>query len=141
MPAAISTTRMTATTTSTTMQNGGHQRVFATNRVRCCQRSLSAVARQPGDQQPRRPGHRCGGNDDERERHAALDHDDLGPAVGYGEADVDGGDRDQPERVDGRAVEPPEQQRRRRLKRADDNPPEQRPAGCRVEARPAGRSA
>src|SRR3954463_6643994 len=40
-PAAISATTMAATTQSTTMQNGGHQRVLATKWVRYCQRSLS----------------------------------------------------------------------------------------------------
>ena len=39
-PAAISTTMMAATTTSTAMQKGGHQRVLATNWVRCCQAGL-----------------------------------------------------------------------------------------------------
>jgi hypothetical protein len=36
-----------ATTQSTTMQNGGHQRVLATKWVRCCQRSLSPWPARP----------------------------------------------------------------------------------------------
>ena len=82
-------TMIAATTKSTAMQNGGHQRVLATKWVRCCQRSLSPWPTKPGDQQPRRPGDRRGGDDDERERHAALDRDHLRPSVGDGEADVD----------------------------------------------------
>src|SRR3954470_1627724 len=52
MPAAISTAMIAATTQSTTMQNGGHQRVPATKWVRCCQRSL-----RPGPARPATSSH------------------------------------------------------------------------------------
>jgi hypothetical protein len=68
-------------------------------------------------------GHRDGGHDDEGKRHAALDGDDLRPSVGDGEADVDGRDHGEPERVDRRALEPPEDQRRGGRQQPDDDPP------------------
>ena len=50
MPAAISTTMIAATTQSTTMQSGGHQRLLATKCVRCCGERENAEDRiqQPG---------------------------------------------------------------------------------------------
>jgi hypothetical protein len=110
MPAAISPTMIAATTQSTTMQNGGHQRVLATKWVRCCQRSLSPCPARPATSSHGDPLTGGGGHDDEGEGHAALDGDDLRASVGDGEADVDGGDHDEPERVDRRAVQPPDEQ-------------------------------
>ena len=78
MPAAISTTRIAATTKSTTMQNGGHQRVLATNWVAVLPEVLEAVARQTDHQQPRRSCHCSGGDDDETGGDAGLDGDELG---------------------------------------------------------------
>ena len=118
MPAAISTTMIAAATTSTTMQKGGHQRVLATNWVRCCHRSLRAWPARPATSSQGVPVTAAAGDDDEGEGHAAFDGDDLGSSVGYGETDVDSGDHDGPEGIHGRTVQPPEDQRRPRFCRA-----------------------
>ena len=46
-PIAIAAATMAAATQSVVAQNGGHHRVFATNRVRCCQKSLTSRLRKP----------------------------------------------------------------------------------------------
>ena len=122
MPAAISTTMIAATTQSTIMQNGGHQRVLATKWRAVLPEVLESVAGEAGHQQPRRSGHRGRGHDDEGDGHAAFDGDDLRSSVGDGEPDVDGGDHGQSRGVDGRAVQPPEQQRCGGLGEADRDP-------------------
>jgi len=62
--------------------------------------AMGGVARHD---QPRRSGDRGGGEDDEEAGHAALDgHDDRSP-VRDREADVDGGDQRNGERMDRRA--------------------------------------
>src|SRR4051794_7262020 len=71
---------------------------------------FQAVAGEPGHEQPRRPGHGRGGDDDECGGHRGLDGDDPWAAVGDGEPDVDRGDQGQPERVDGGVVKPEERQ-------------------------------
>jgi hypothetical protein len=87
---------------------------------------LEAVADEAGDQQPRSAGD-CGGTyENEGERHAALDGDDLHASVGHRESDIDRGDGHQAERVDGRAVEPPEDERRGGLDDADGDAPDDR---------------
>jgi hypothetical protein len=72
---------------------------------------LESVAGEAQHQQPRRPGDTGRGKHYEQGGDAALDDDDSWPSVGHGEADVDRRDQDEPERVDGRRVEPPERER------------------------------
>ena len=126
-----------ATTKSTVMQNGGHQRVSATNWVRCCQRSLSPWPASAATSSHGDPRDRDRRQDDEAHGHPALDGDDLRPSVGDGEADVDEGDPHRPDGVDGGRVQPPEQQWRRGLDEADSDAPQLRGAqrSCRA-ARP-----
>ena len=71
-----------------------------------------------------------GEQDAEQGMHEAVlrGGDDLRPSIGDGEADVDGGDHDQPERVHRRAVQPPERQGGRRLQQPDDDPSQHRGA-------------
>src|SRR3954466_7125097 len=80
---------------------------------------FEAMADEADDQQPRGRGDRGGGHDHEGEGHAALDGDDPHASVSDGEADVDRRYHRQTERVDGRAVQPPEHQRRGGLDDAD----------------------
>jgi hypothetical protein len=89
---------------------------------------LQPVSGKAGDEQPRRPGDRCRGDDDEPGCDPGLDGENQPAPVGHREPDVDGRDRGQAERVDGRGVEPPEGERGGRLGDADDEPPDDRPA-------------
>ena len=89
---------------------------------------LCAVSEQASNEQPGRAGHGRRRDDDEDHRDAAFDGDDPGTTVGDGEADVDGGDNDEAERVDRRRIEPPEGQWRGSLCRSGDKPPDDRHA-------------
>src|SRR5690242_14929225 len=85
---------------------------------------LEPVAEEADHQQPRRPGDTRRGEHDEDSGNDALDDDDGRPSVGHGETDVDRRDQGQPERVDGRRVEPPERHRRGGLQGADHDAPQ-----------------
>ena len=134
MPAAVSPTMIAATTQSTTMQNGGHHRVLATKWL--LPEVLEPVPRHAGHEKPRRFRNRGGGHHDEGEGHGAFDRDDLRPSVGDGEADVDEGDRYEPQRVNRGAIQPPEGERGCRLQEADHDPPQH---GRAERARRSGR--
>src|SRR6266480_4828332 len=76
-------------------------------------RIFDPMGREPEGKEPRRSGDAGGGDGDEAHRDTTLDDDDPRPSVGDREADVDGGDRGESERVDGRRIEPPEREWRR----------------------------
>src|SRR5918993_3396289 len=132
----ISTTRMAAATQSTTRQNGGHQRVLATNWRRCCHRSLS-----PGPTKPS-PGSQAGPVTPTAARTTnppatgGFDGDHPRPSVSDREADVDGRDQGYRQGIDGGCIQPPEAERDRGLDDAPDDAPEhgcpQRPLRQRV---------
>ena len=125
-PAAISTTMMAASTQSTAMQKGGHHRVLATKWVRCCQRSFRPWPTKPATSSHGVPVTAAAADENEGERHAALDSDDPHASVGHREPDIDRRDDRQAERVDRRAVEPPEDERRGGLDDADADAPADR---------------
>ena len=69
------------------------------------------MASEAGHQQPRRPGDpRCGHHHKGRGDHG-LDGDHGRSSIGDREADVDGRDQGQPQRIDGRWIQPPEAER------------------------------
>ena len=70
---------------------------------------------------------RCS-DDYEHRCDVRLDGDDEPTSVGDREADVDGHDQCETERVHRRRIEPPEDERRRCLDSAPDDPPDDRPA-------------
>ena len=114
---------MAAAIQSTTRQNGGHHRVFATNLRRCCQRSLSPWPARPRTSSHGDRGHGRRGDDDEDRSDGALDGDHRRASIGDREADVDRRDQYEPERVDRSRIEPPERERRRRLDCSPDESP------------------
>jgi hypothetical protein len=69
------------------------------------------VAGEAGHQQPRRSGDARRADHDKDRRDHRLNGDHRLPSIGYGEADVDGRDQGQPERIDGCRVQPPQAQR------------------------------
>src|SRR3954453_17588385 len=127
MPTAISPALIAATTQSTTMQNGGHHRVLATKWLRCCQRSLSPWPARPATSSHGDPVIAAAAT----MTNAKVTLLSTAMTVGDREADIDRGDHGQPERVDGRAVQPPEGQWRRRLQQPDDDPPQHGGSVCR----------
>jgi len=116
-----------ATTQSTTRQNGATTWYLQRIDDDAAKRSLP-VAEQPNHEEPRGSGDGSGGEHHEDARDRTLDGNNGPSTVGHGEADVDGRDHGQSERVDGRRIEPPETERRGRLKAADNNPPQHRAA-------------
>src|SRR4051794_31215698 len=66
---------------------------------------LQAMTGEADDEQPRRGGDRCGGDEDESAGDAGFDGDDVPASIAADcETDVDGGDHHQSERVDGGRV-------------------------------------
>src|SRR5919109_5192288 len=94
---------------------------------------FEAVAGETDDEQPRCVCDRRGGDDDEHAGDTGFDGEDGSASVGDREADVDRGDHDEPERVDGRGVEPPERERCGRLRNSDDQSPDDRSAQPRAD--------
>src|SRR3954447_14822683 len=95
MPAAISPTTIAATT----MQNGGHHCVFATKWLRWCQRSLSPCPTRPATSSHSEPVTAAAATTTKVKAALFSTAIIFRPSVGDGEADVDGGDYDEPERV------------------------------------------
>jgi hypothetical protein len=75
-----------AATQSTTRQNGGRHRVLATNRVRCCHRSLMPWPTRPITTSQT---NRHGGEDDEARCHTNLGSDYDRATIGDGAPDID----------------------------------------------------
>src|SRR5205085_7599328 len=99
---------------------------------------FEAMANETDDKQPRGRGDRGGGDDHEGEGHTDLDRDDPYTSIPDSEADVDRRYHRQTERVDDRAVQPPEHQRRGSLDDTDADAREHRrpiPSGHRGSRR------
>jgi hypothetical protein len=78
------------------------------------------MAGEAGHQQPRRSADARCGNDHEDGGDRSLGGDHGRSSARYGEADVDGRDQGQRQRVDGRRVQLPEAERRCGLEDAED---------------------
>ncbi len=88
------------------------------------------MASEAEHQQPGRPGDARGGEDHKGGGDPDLDGDDPRPSVSHREADVDGRDQGQRQRIDRRGIKPPEAERCRGLDGAEDDTPEH---GCRSD--------
>src|SRR6266508_6730218 len=84
---------------------------------------LETVTSETDHEEPRCACDRRGGDDDEHAGNTGFDSENGSASVGDRETDIDRGDHHQPERVDGRRIEPPERKRRGRLRGSDDQSP------------------
>src|SRR3954452_4901367 len=126
MPATISAAMIAATAQSTTRQNGGRQRVLATNWLRCCQRSFNPWPARPATSSHGELVTAAAATMTEHAGDTDFDGENVSAPVGDREADVDRGDHRESERVDGRCVEPPEEERCRCLGDSDCQSPDDR---------------
>ena len=85
-----------ATVQSTTRQNGGHQRVLATNLLAVLPQILEPVTGEPSDEQPRGDSHPTAAITTNAVATAHLGHEDARAAIGNGEADVHRSDETRP---------------------------------------------
>src|SRR4051794_39053004 len=133
MPAAISTAMIAATTQSTTMQNGGHQRVPATKWLRCCQRSLSPWPARPATSSHGDPVTAAAATTTNPKATLLSAAMILGLPSAAAKPTCPAAIAASPSVQHRRAVESPERQRRRRLEEADRHPAHSmgaRTAGC-----------
>jgi hypothetical protein len=87
---------------------------------------LEPMAGEAGHQQPCWSGDRRRSNDHKDGGDRSLDGDHGRSSVGHGEADVDGRDQGQRQRIDSRRVQPPEAERGCGLEDAPDDAPQHR---------------
>ena len=114
-----------AATQSTVRQNGGHQRVLFTKPVRCCHRSLAPCPTSPATATHGDPVTATAPTRTKTVVTLTSTAINLLASVCHGEADIDRGDQDEADGINGRWPDPPKAERGSGLEETEDHTPDE----------------